>query len=152
MAADHPLTLTVEQAGKVLGVGRSTAYELVRSGELKAIRLRRRIVVPVAHLTETLGVFHAHAQVRTAADQGSHARQPDLLPELWNLPVHFEQWPVPDRPTCVVLIPDRKSRRCCEGFEAVRTGPDPIDEYGHGRHSRRWWSPATRGSTRTRMF
>lgn len=53
---DHPLTLTVEQAGRVLGVGRSTAYELVRSGDLKCIRLRRRIVVPVAHLAESLGV------------------------------------------------------------------------------------------------
>jgi hypothetical protein len=45
-----------EQAGQVLGVGRSTAYELVRSGDLKCIRLRRRIVVPVAHLAESLGV------------------------------------------------------------------------------------------------
>ncbi len=56
MSHDHPLTLTVEQAGQVLGVGRSTAYELVRSGDLKCIRLRRRIVVPVAHLAESLGV------------------------------------------------------------------------------------------------
>lgn len=56
MSIDHPLTLTVEQAGQVLGVGRSTAYELVRSGDLKCIRLRRRIVVPVAHLAESLGV------------------------------------------------------------------------------------------------
>jgi excisionase family DNA binding protein len=56
MSADRPLTLTVEQAAEVLGVGRSTAYELARSGELKCIRLRRRIVVPVAHLAESLGV------------------------------------------------------------------------------------------------
>jgi excisionase family DNA binding protein len=56
MSNDHPLTLTVEQAGQVLGVGRSTAYELVRTGDLKCIRLRRRIVVPVAHLAESLGV------------------------------------------------------------------------------------------------
>jgi excisionase family DNA binding protein len=56
MSNDHPLTLTVEQAGQVLGVGRSTAYELVCSGDLKCIRLRRRIVVPVAHLAESLGV------------------------------------------------------------------------------------------------
>lgn len=56
MSHDHPLTLTVEQAGQILGVGRSTAYELVRSGDLKCIRLRRRIVVPVAHLAESLGV------------------------------------------------------------------------------------------------
>ena len=56
MSHDHPLTLTVEQAGQVLGVGRSTAYELVRSGDLKCIRLRRRIVVPVSHLAGSLGV------------------------------------------------------------------------------------------------
>jgi hypothetical protein len=34
----------------------SPAYELVRSGDLKCIRLRRRIVVPVAHLAESLAV------------------------------------------------------------------------------------------------
>jgi excisionase family DNA binding protein len=56
MTTNQPLTLTVEQAAEVLGVGRSTAYELVRSGDLKSIRLRRRIVVPVAHLAESLGV------------------------------------------------------------------------------------------------
>jgi excisionase family DNA binding protein len=56
MRTNRPLTLTVEQAAEVLGVGRSTAYELVRSGDLKSLRLRRRIVVPVAHLAESLGV------------------------------------------------------------------------------------------------
>ena len=56
MTANQPLTLTVEQAAQVLGIGRSTAYELVRTGDLKHIRLRRRIVVPVAHLAERLGV------------------------------------------------------------------------------------------------
>ena len=58
MSTNQPLTVTVEQAAEVLGVGRSTAYELVRSGDLKCIRLRRRIVVPVAHLAESLGVDH----------------------------------------------------------------------------------------------
>jgi excisionase family DNA binding protein len=56
MSADHPLTLTVEQAAAVLGIGRSTAYELVRSGDLPCLRLRRRIVVPVARLADRLGV------------------------------------------------------------------------------------------------
>src|SRR5437899_1024126 len=59
MNANQPLTITVEQAAEVLGVGRSTAYELVRSGDLKCIRLRRRIVIPVAHLAERLGVERA---------------------------------------------------------------------------------------------
>ncbi len=56
MTTNHPLTLTVEQAAEVLGIGRSTAYELVRSGDLKHIRLRRRIVVPLAHLAQRLDV------------------------------------------------------------------------------------------------
>jgi len=56
MRTNQSLTLTVEQAAEVLGVGRSTAYELVRTGDLRCIRLRRRIVVPVAHLAECLGV------------------------------------------------------------------------------------------------
>jgi excisionase family DNA binding protein len=56
MRSNQPLTITVEQAAQLLGVGRSTAYELVRNGDLKCIRLRRRIVVPVTHLAERLGV------------------------------------------------------------------------------------------------
>jgi len=56
MRIDHPLTLTVEQAGRLLGVGRSTAYELVRSGELDCLRLRRRLVVPVAQIADRLGM------------------------------------------------------------------------------------------------
>lgn len=56
MRTNQPLTITVEEAAQVLGVGRSTAYELVRAGDLACIRLRRRIVVPVAHLAESLGV------------------------------------------------------------------------------------------------
>lgn len=56
MTTNHPLTLTVEQAAEVLGIGRSTAYALVRSGDLKHIRLRRRIVVPLAHLAQCLDV------------------------------------------------------------------------------------------------
>lgn len=53
---DHPLTLTVEQAAKVLGIGRSTAYELVHTGDIPSLRLGRRIVVPVSQIAERLGV------------------------------------------------------------------------------------------------
>ena len=56
MKNHRPLTLTVEQAGRLLGIGRSTAYEIVASGDLPSIRLRRRIVVPTARLAERLGV------------------------------------------------------------------------------------------------
>ena len=90
MSHDHPLTLTVEQAGQVLGVSRSTAYELVRTGDLKCIRLRRRIVVPVANLAESLGVDRdtIWATLNRAEEPGTisnHAEMPasirvDALP------------------------------------------------------------------------
>lgn len=56
VTAGPPLTLTVEQVAEVLGVARSTAYELVRSGDIESIRLRRRIVVPTKALAERLDV------------------------------------------------------------------------------------------------
>lgn len=40
------LTLTVEQAGELLGISRSLAYEMARTGGLPAIRFGKRIVVP----------------------------------------------------------------------------------------------------------
>lgn len=39
-------TMTVEEAAAVLGISRTTAYECVRRGELRAVRLGRRLVVP----------------------------------------------------------------------------------------------------------
>lgn len=39
-------TMTVEEAAEVLGISRTSAYECVRRGELRAVRLGRRLVVP----------------------------------------------------------------------------------------------------------
>ena len=39
-------TMTVEEAAVVLGISRTSAYECVRRGELRAIRLGRRLLVP----------------------------------------------------------------------------------------------------------
>lgn len=49
-AASRRLTLTVEEAGQLLGVSRSYADELVRQGALPCMRLGRRIVIPVRAL------------------------------------------------------------------------------------------------------
>ena len=38
---DLPLTLRVEDLMPVLDVGRNTAYELVRSGQIRSIRIGR---------------------------------------------------------------------------------------------------------------
>ncbi len=40
------LVWTVEEAGRLLGMSRAHAYELVARGELPHLRLGRRVVVP----------------------------------------------------------------------------------------------------------
>jgi excisionase family DNA binding protein len=47
-------TLTVEEAARVLGIGRSAAYLAARRGDLPAIRIGRRYVVPRAALERML--------------------------------------------------------------------------------------------------
>jgi excisionase family DNA binding protein len=48
--ADHgddlPLFMNVEQAARVIGISRSSAYDAIRSGELPAVRFGRRLRVP----------------------------------------------------------------------------------------------------------
>lgn len=41
-----PLFLTIPQVAAVLGVGRNTAYSMVRSGQLRSVRVGRQIRVP----------------------------------------------------------------------------------------------------------
>jgi excisionase family DNA binding protein len=55
-ALDGRLTITVEEAAAVLGLGRSAAYEAARRGELPSRRLGRRVIVPVPLLLEWLGI------------------------------------------------------------------------------------------------
>jgi excisionase family DNA binding protein len=40
------LTLTVDEAAKLIGVSRYTLYEAVRTGSVPTIRLGRRILIP----------------------------------------------------------------------------------------------------------
>ena len=44
--ADLPLTLRVEDLMPILGIGRNTAYELVRSGKIRSIRIGRQLRIP----------------------------------------------------------------------------------------------------------
>lgn len=49
------LTMTVEEAGEALGVSRATAYLLVNTGRIPAIRISdRRWIVPRAALLKML--------------------------------------------------------------------------------------------------
>ncbi len=53
---DLPPTITVEQAGEVLGISRRSAYRAATTGELPTIKLGRRLLVPTARLLDLLGL------------------------------------------------------------------------------------------------
>ena len=56
-----PPVLTVEEAAAALRIGRSAAYEAVRSGELPAVRIGRSIRVPRHRLEVLLGLENGTA-------------------------------------------------------------------------------------------
>lgn len=49
------LSINVEDAARVLGIGRGTAYDAVKRGEIPALRVGRRLLVPTGHLLRLLG-------------------------------------------------------------------------------------------------
>ena len=49
-----PLTLRVEDLMPILGIGRNTAYELVRSGQIRSIRIGRQLRIPKDAVQEYL--------------------------------------------------------------------------------------------------
>ena len=49
-----PLTLRVEDLMPILGSGRNTAYELVRSGQIRSIRIGRQLRIPKEAVQEYL--------------------------------------------------------------------------------------------------
>jgi excisionase family DNA binding protein len=59
-----PTVLTVQQAGRLFGLGRSAAYDAAARGELPTIRFGRRLLVPTAQALAMLGFD----QGRLAAD------------------------------------------------------------------------------------
>ena len=51
---EERLTLTVEEAAKLLGIGRQLAYERVKTGEIPVIKIGRRLLVPRSALEKLL--------------------------------------------------------------------------------------------------
>ena len=47
-------TYSVAETAKVLGIGRSAAYQAVKAGEIPSIRIGRRLLVPVQALEQLL--------------------------------------------------------------------------------------------------
>ena len=49
-----PVTLRVEDLMAILCIGRNTAYELIRSGQIRSVRIGRQIRIPREALLEFL--------------------------------------------------------------------------------------------------
>jgi len=48
------LTYTIPEAAKALGIGKSNAYEMARTGQLPVLRFGKRLVVPRYALEQML--------------------------------------------------------------------------------------------------
>lgn len=68
-----PLLVSVEEAARLLGLGRSAAYELLARGDLPRVKVGRRTLVPVRALSEW---------VERAALASAVATEPVGRPEL----------------------------------------------------------------------
>lgn len=51
---DLPEAATVPEAGRVLRIGRGSAYEAVKRGDIRAVRIGRRLIVPRAEIERLL--------------------------------------------------------------------------------------------------
>jgi excisionase family DNA binding protein len=78
LGATSRRTLTIDEAARELGIGRSSAYAAARAGELPALRIGRRLVIPRSALEAWLagaGGF-AGSQSPEAASETSEPPSP----------------------------------------------------------------------------
>ena len=61
------MTITVTETAKRLGIGRNTAYDAVRRGEIPTIRIGKRILVPVSALDRLLNGTSERSQAEESA-------------------------------------------------------------------------------------
>jgi single-strand DNA-binding protein len=66
---EEPLAYSVEEAAGLLGISRTKAYECVREGQLRAIEIGHRLLVPAAALEELLGDHRVRTRHRTPGKQ-----------------------------------------------------------------------------------
>jgi excisionase family DNA binding protein len=57
MTNDHPRLLRVDEAARLLGIGRSLAYDLIRTGRLRSIKIGSRRLVPIAAIDEAISAL-----------------------------------------------------------------------------------------------
>ncbi len=69
-------TLTVEETAKFLRIGRNSAYEGVRTGEIPSVRIGKRILVPRAALERRLQVADPLVRAEAEAPEPSAEVKP----------------------------------------------------------------------------
>lgn len=52
----RPMGMNPEEAFRLIGISRSTGYRMIENGTIKAVRLGRRLVVPMATIEQLLDV------------------------------------------------------------------------------------------------
>lgn len=70
MQASDRLTLTVREAAAALGVGKTTLYQAIKRGEVPAIVIGKRVIIP-RHLLERLlaGEWQPAERARTEENE-----------------------------------------------------------------------------------
>ncbi len=52
----RPLAVSVDEAARLLGLSRSSAYLAVQRGDIPSVAIGRRILIPMKRLEEMLGI------------------------------------------------------------------------------------------------
>jgi len=66
------LTITVEEACRIIGIGRTAGYDAARRGELPGVlRIGRRFVVSRPALEKALGIEDARTQADTPVSEAA---------------------------------------------------------------------------------
>jgi excisionase family DNA binding protein len=67
MATSARLTYSVDEVGKLLGIGRNQAYDAARRGDFPVLRVGKRLLVPKAAINRMLGLVDDTADPGTTA-------------------------------------------------------------------------------------
>lgn len=54
-----PVTVTIPDAAKAIGIGTTKLYELINAGQLRTVRLGRRVLVPTESIRKLVTALEA---------------------------------------------------------------------------------------------